>query len=331
MRRHQPRALAASAALLTLLTVLVTGAAPAAAAPVRGPYVIDPAGPAADAVFPEGVATDRHQHFYVGSTTDGTIYRGSLRGSTATPFLPGGVDGRTSAIGMKVFRGRLYVAGGATGKVFVYDLSTKALVGSFAVPAGGGTFLNDIAIGPDGSAYVTDSVRPMLYRIAPDGYATSGVATLQVFRDFTGTVLQYQPGFNVNGIVVTRNNRWIVLTQSNTGLLFRVAVDGGAVSSIDLGGATVSGDGLVLRGRILYAIERQGSIGYVVTLRLSGQLITGRVLSRTTDPTFDDPTTAAIVRGRMLVVNSQFGVQATGQTPDPFTVSSIKVPRPYRS
>lgn len=296
-----------------------------------GPLAPDSAGPAADAVFPEGIATDRHQHFYVGSTTDGTIYRGDLRGRTATPFLAGGADGRTSAIGMKVSRGLLYVAGGATGKVFVYTISTKTLVGSFAVPAGGPTFLNDIAFAPDGSAYVTDSLRPALYRIGPDGYATSGVTTLQVFRDFTGTVLEYQAGFNVNGIVVTRNNRWIVLTQSNTGQLFRVAVDGGRVSAIDLGGATVSGDGLVLRGRILYAIERQGDIGYVVTLRLSGHLTRGRVLSRTTDATFDDPTTAAIVRGRLLVVNSQFGAQATGQTPDPFTVSSIKVPRPYRS
>ena len=44
-----------------------------------------------------------------------------------------------------------------------------------------------------------------------------------------------------------------------------------------------------------------------MTIRLSGDLGSGTVLGRTTDPTFDDPTTAAIARGRLLVVNSQFG------------------------
>ena len=119
--------------------------------------------------------------FYVGSTTDGTIYRGALAGTAATPFLPGGQDGRTSAVGLKVADGYLFVAGGATGRFFVYDLDSGELVGSFPVdPADrrGPTFLNDVAVAPDGSVYITDSLRPVLYRIGPDDYATDGVETL---------------------------------------------------------------------------------------------------------------------------------------------------------
>ena len=320
----------ASAALVAAAAAVVLAVglgAPADAAKAHEPYLIDPSGPAADLVFPEGIATDQHS-FYVGSTTDGTIYRGALAGTTATPFLPGGQDGRTSAIGLKVSDGYLFVAGGATGRFFIYDVDSRELVGSFAVPASSApTFLNDAAVAPDGSVYVTDSQRPVLYRIGPDDYATEGVETLPVFIDFTGTALQYVPGqFNVNGIAATPNGRSLVLAQSNKGQLYRVDVATRGVSQIDLGRGPVSGDGLVLRGHTLYAVERQGEVGFIVTIRLSHDLGSGTVVRRTTDPTFDDPTTAAIARGRLLVVNSQFGERGGVGVLDPFTVSNIRIP-----
>jgi len=76
-----------------------------------------------DQVFPEGVAYDMAMgEFYIGSTTDGTIYRGNLATGEVEVFSPGGDNGRTTAIGMKVDEdGLLYVAGGATGTVFVYN------------------------------------------------------------------------------------------------------------------------------------------------------------------------------------------------------------------
>lgn len=322
MRRAAPLVLATLAALVALVGGLVV---PASAAHRTATYLIDPAGTAAPGVFPEGVATDQHT-FFVGSTTDGTIYRGRLDGDRATPFLAGGADGRTQAVGLKVDHGRLFVAGGMTGLVFVYDIASQALVGSFQVPnAADPTFVNDLAVAKDGSVYITDSLRPTLYRIAPGDYANSAPQTLEVFVDFTGTVLQYEPGFNLNGIVATRNGKYLALAQSNTAELFRLRIADRTVRQISLDGA-VSGDGLVLKGRRLYAVERQGDVGYVVKIRMRGHLTQGRVVSRTTDPTFDDPTTAAFARGRLLVVNSQFGERAAGETPDPFTVSRIRLP-----
>ena len=179
---------------------------------------------------------------------------------------------------------------------------------------------------PDGTVYVTDSRRPVLYAVPAGDYATDGVEPLPVFLDFTGTALQYTAGFNVNGIAVSAEGEYLVLAQSNTGTLFRVRVSDGEVTPIDLGGASVSGDGLVLAGRTLYAVERQGEVGYVVEIRLSGDLTSGTVVQRVTDASFNDPTTAALARGRLLVVNSQFGERAAGVPPEPFTVSSI--PRP---
>ncbi|KQY25277.1 hypothetical protein ASD16_07570 [Cellulomonas sp. Root485] len=312
-------------AALAALLLLGFAAPPASAHDRPTEYLLDPAGTAAAAIFPEGIAA-RGDTFYVGSTTDGTIYRGDLHSPTATPFLPGGADGRTSAVGMKVDGRTLFVAGGGTGRVFAYDVRTGELTGSWQVEqTGAPTFLNDIAISPRGDVYVTDSLRPALYRIASTDRRTTAVETLSTFVDFTGTALTYTTGFNVNGIVVSPDGRYAVVAQSNTATLYRVGLRDRSVVPVE--GVTVAGDGLVLTGRTLYAVERQGDVGYIVTIALDHHLTSGTVISRTTDPGFDDPTTAALVGRSLLVVNSQFGERAAGEQPGPFTVSRVRAPR----
>jgi Cu-Zn family superoxide dismutase len=329
MRRTLPTLTAAVA-----LTVAV--AVHAEAVPTRDSYLLKPVGPAADQILPEGIATDGQQYF-VGSTTDGTVYRGTLAGRVATPFLLGGADDRTSLTGLKVDDGQLLAAGAATGRFFAYDIESRELVGSYQVQPAPSTampsFLNDETVTPDGSVYITDSAanRPFLYRVGPDR-ATDGVEPLEVFLDFTGTALQYTAGFNVNGIGSSADGRYLVLAKSNTRDLYRVDLVTKAVSKIDLGGAAVAGDGLVLDGTTLYAIERQTvagqpeQVGFVVKIALSADLGSGTVVSRTTDPSFDDPTTAALTGGRLLVVNSQFGERGGVGTLGPFTVSSVPTP-----
>ena len=60
-----------------------------------------------------------------------------------------------SAVGLKVKRGKLYVAGGGTGSITVYDIATKAQVAKFETGSGG--FLNDLQVTRNGDVYVTDS------------------------------------------------------------------------------------------------------------------------------------------------------------------------------
>jgi hypothetical protein len=320
MRLKSTLLLAGVLALFGLIAPVRAGAAPFAAP--RPPRYVLPG----DQVFPEGIAYQQgSDHFYVSSTSDGTIFRGSLGKETASVFLPGGADGRTTAVGLKADRaGRLFVAGGTTGRVFVYDTASGALLASFSNGRGPNeTFINDVAVTGSGDAYFTDSIAPVLYRVSTN---EAGAFVFEEWLNFTGTPLVYQPGFNLNGIVASENGKYLVVVQSNTGKLFRIEIATKAVTEIDLGGtALTNGDGLLLRGRTLYVVRNQQ--GLIVKLQLSGDLSNGAIVSSTTDPSLAYPTTIAEARGRLLVVNSQFDKRGPGLTPElPFTVSSIHIP-----
>jgi sugar lactone lactonase YvrE len=241
-------------------------------------------------------------------------------------FLSGGADGRTAATGLKVDRhGRLFVSGAATGQMWVYDTRSRRLIRHFDTGLRGpGTFINDVAVTPNGDAFFTDSVTPVLWRVpaAAVRHASATVAAPQRFLDFTGTAVVYQAGFNLNGIWTANGGRQLLTVQSNTGQLFRIDLRGRQVAEIPVaGGPLTNGDGILLAGRTLFVARNANQL--IVTVRLDGRLREGRVVAQFTDPALHTPTTLALTRGaRMLVVNSQFDRQ--GQTPDlPFTVSSV--------
>jgi Cu-Zn family superoxide dismutase len=303
------RTLALFCALALAALIAVAGAR---SSPRPSSYVL----PGND-VFPEGIDFwPKTGQFFVTGAGNGSIMRGQLDDANATVLVPAtGVP--FSTIGVKVDKRNelLYVAGGGTGTVRVYSAVSGALLRTFTSGAGG--FINDLVIAEGGDVFATDSFRPTLWRI-PAG-ATGGA--LEPWLSFAGTPLQYTPGFNVNGIVQTQNAQYLIVVQSSTGKLFRITIDTKAVQEIDLGGESVAGDGLELIGRTLYAVAD----GAVAKVRLAGDFLSGEVLSRTTDPSFDSPTTLALARGRLLVVNSQFQRMATGPIL-PFTVSAIPAP-----
>lgn len=274
-----------------------------------------------DSVFPEGVATDPHSHyFYVGSSATGTIFRGRVGGDGATQvFLPGGTDGRTAVTGMKVRDGRLYVAGAGTGLIFVYDLRTRALVRRFDTGHRDG-FLNDIAFDRAGNAYVTDSMVPTLWRV-PAGAVRRGLptGTPEAFVDFTGTPAAFGPGLNVNGIVSVDNGRTLLSVATNSGRLFAIDTRTRRVSEVPVdGGPLTAGDGMLLADGRLLVVRNQ--LGLIVSVKLDhrGAEVTGQF----TDPVLAFPTTLALAHGRLLAVNSQFDKQ--GGTPVlPFTVADL--------
>ena len=162
--------------------------------------------------------------------------------------------------------------GRRTGLVFVYDGATGALLAKLATGASP-TFINDIVIAPDGSAYVTDSQSPFIYRIVSDA---AGNFSLERWLTLTGTAFVQQAGFNANGIEVTPNGRYLIVIQSNTGKLFRIDIATKEVTQIDLGGATfANGDGILLKGSTLYVL--QNAQGLLSEIRLDVVNATGAV------------------------------------------------------
>jgi Cu-Zn family superoxide dismutase len=273
-------------------------------------------------VFPEGVDTFG-RYFYVTSTATGNVFRGRIHDPhSAELFLPGGQDGRATALGIEATDHLLLIAGGPTGTVFVYDRRSGDFVSSHKVPTGTPAVLNDLAVAPNGDVYVTDSQTDIVYRIDEGDVEDSTplrVSTKLADFDPVGA-------FNANGIVSARGGRYLIVVETDTGRLFRISTRGASVAPIDLAGATVTGgDGLEIKDRTLYVVR--GTAGVITKVRLNDSFTSGRVVSETTDPTFRFATTTALDRGRLLVVNSQFDKQVPGAVPEePFTVSSI--PRP---
>jgi hypothetical protein len=305
-------------AMLAVLVDLVPTAS-VGAAPRPSSYTLP-----GSTVFPEGVAYQPTTgNFFVSSTTDGSILRGNVMEPDAAPFIAGG-GVQFSAIGVKVDEaGRLIVAGGVTGEVRVHNAATGALIRTFTTGSGG--FLNDIAVAKNGDLFVTDSFRPVLWRVPAAEIHSGAAEPAEAWLDLTGTIPYTAGQFNVNGIVATENGKRLVVSQSFTGELFRIDIATKEVTEVDLGGEAVAGDGLALVGRILYAGEP--FLHQITKVSLSGDLSTGTVLSRTTDPSFLTPTTLAVAAGRLLVVNSQFERLFAGLPPIlPFTISSIPLP-----
>ena len=273
-------------------------------------------------VFPEGIAFDeKSQRVFVSSTTNGTIFAGDASDETLSVFLPPGADGRTTAVGLEVDDdGHLFVAGGATGFIFVYDANTGELIERLSAGSTP-TFINDIAVDRDGVAYITDSMSPVIYRVLPDG---TGGYTIERWLALAGTPIVYTTGFNLNGIVVSANGRYLYTVQSNTGKLYRIDTRTKEIVQLDIGGATFpAGDGLSLRANSLYVLQNQQEL--ITELRVQPNQARATVVSQTTDESFMFPTSLVVARGRFLVVNAQF--DRRGGTPAlPFTVSVVPVP-----
>lgn len=276
-----------------------------------------------DEVFAEGVAVAGDTYYVTGFF--GIIFRGDLDEREAEVFVP---DPGCCASGIEVVGDRLLVAGAFGGHVSLYDRTTGALVARWSLAnPDAGTNVNDIAIAANGDAYITDSERPVLYRIpaAEIRHPSAAAQDLPIFLEWEGTPFtQYAAGFlNANGIVATPDGRFLLVVNTTDGRLFRVRLSDKQVTEVNLGGyRLISGDGMVLtEDNVLYVVGP--AVPLVAKLRLNPQYNRGRLLSETTDPSFHSPTTAAIVGDRLLVVNSQF---SGGPAAPPWTMSSIPLP-----
>jgi sugar lactone lactonase YvrE len=181
------------------------------------------------AQYPEGIEwDDAHKRFLVTSLRKGEVGAVSDDGSYTT-FANDPRMICSVGIELDPARDRALVCnsdGGAgekssketTGKIAalaVFQLSTGNLINyvDLAKGAEGGHFCNDIAIADDGTAYITDSFSPVVYKVDTN----YNVSVLINDQTFTG------PAFNQNGIVVKDN--FLLVDKMNSGQIFKIPLD----------------------------------------------------------------------------------------------------------
>ncbi|MFD6219488.1 SMP-30/gluconolactonase/LRE family protein [Nocardia asteroides] len=279
------------------------------------------------AVYPEGIALDaRTGDTFVGSFADGSVYRAAAGAGEAEVFLPAGADGRKTANGLRVDQaGRLWVIDSGVG-VAVYDTGSRALLARFEVPGTAARFVNDLDFGADGSAYLTDSVRNVVYRVAPDQLAT-GRGELTVGYDLGPVLGPRDPQtFELNGIVADRAGGYLLVVAMSAGELYRIDLSGAdPIRKVTLNGGDVRhGDGLELRDDTLWVVHNTDNTISRWTVTDGG---TGATRDRDFhDPALNVPTTMVHAGDRALIVSSQFdkgGPLGAAGTPGPFVVTAV--------
>lgn len=290
------RVLTIAAALL--VAAIVSGGAPAA--PQAFPDVIQlPRG-----FQPEGIEVGKGTTFYVGSVANGAIYRGNLRTGAGAVLVPGETGRAATGIELDN-RNRLWVAGAGTGKAYVYDAKTGALLRTYTF-ATSDTFINDVVV-TRSAAIFTDSRKAVLYHVPiGSGGALGASHTIPVIGDFV-----LASGFNLNGIDATRNGKTLIAVQSNKGKLFRIDPASGVAREILLDGESVpNGDGILLTGKTLYVVQNQ--LNRVAVIKLASDFGSGSVVTRLTDSDFAVPTTIDDLGRRLYAVNARFGITNPG-------------------
>ncbi|MFD5012044.1 SMP-30/gluconolactonase/LRE family protein [Streptomyces chartreusis] len=312
-----PRRLIAPAlAAATLLTCAAAVPAEGACRPLPDRYVVS----RTEGVLPEGIDVRPDGTMYVSSDGTGALYRGRVTAPQMRPFRADGATARGNTRGIHTDRtGRVFSVG--KGRLTVHAPDGR-LLDSVDAPNGplGAPDLNDLVVTPD-AVYVTDWANPVVLRASLAG---GKVGPLEPWADVRGAF----PGFPdrywlLNGIVADPAGRTVLVASNGTEAVWRIDTATREVSRLDLGDTSFGADGMVLRGRNLYAVLNYGAPHGVYIARLDAQLRSGTVVHRVTGDRFDLPTTLARHDCRLYVVNSQ-NDEPPG-TP-PYTVTALDDP-----
>lgn len=221
-------------------------------------------------VFPESITSRSDGTLYIGSIGQSLIFRVLPGQATAEVFIQPGTGGAKQIFGVFADEasGTLWacsneLGGGPPGAnppgpsaLHAFDLDTGAAKGSYAFPAGG--MCNDIAVGPNGDVYATDTQGMQVLRLPKGGNALEVWSPKGAFGE---------PGGVLDGIAVV-NGRVIVNTL-RTNKLFAVDVgaDGKAakVTELMLSAPVTGPDGMRAYGSNgLLTTDGTGKIQHVV-------------------------------------------------------------------
>ena len=282
-----------------------------------------------DRSFPESLTSTDDGTLYVGSLNLGGVVR-VLPGGNAEPFIQPGAAGSRSILGVLADEvgGTLYVCSndmtglGISGPsdtkgawLHTFDLASGAPKGRFPLPDNR-SMSNDIAVGHDGTAYVTDSFTPNVYCLRPGSTALEVWATVPLLAPAKN-------GVGLDGIAFGPDGH-LYVTQFIPGALFRIAVEdgkAGAVTVLKPSRALDRPDGFRAFGDGFLLIEGGG--------RLDRVTINGAVATiKTIQDGFVEPVGVTVVGNTAWVAVGKssflFGANK-GRDPGPFTITPVRL------
>jgi sugar lactone lactonase YvrE len=262
--------------------------------------------------WPEGVDADqRTGRFYIASVAHRTIAEVSPNGAVRELWPRDRPDlGAILGVRVDAKRGVLYATTSGVAQAPGYNprdstvaallrvrISDGVIERRWNVPVvPGGHTLGDLAVGPNGDVYVTDSNEPVLYELR------SGSDSLVAFR---------HPLFHsLQGLAPTPDGRVLYLSDYSHGLL-RVDLATHAVTRIDDAphSTSLGCDGIRLDRNAIIAVQNGVSPARIVRFALdrAGTKITSVTVLDRNLPVADEPTIGTLIDGMFVyVANSQW-------------------------
>ncbi len=261
---------------------------------------------------PSGIALGRAAIAYVGSSGSGAIYAvdlGTQRGDLLV------AEQRSQAVHGLAYDARtgyLFAAGGAAGNGLVLDTHSGALLHDIQLTTDPAGLVLDVALTAE-AAWFSDGGRPCLYWVAlgPDGRLDAPVRCAE--RSLGAAYAFLEDDLNASGIVAVAGRQALLIVHTALGLLYNVEPARGAVTPIDLAGATLpDSSGLALDGATLYAANFNNQV-FVVALEPT--LTRGTVRRVLTSRSFDNPSAVVVNGNQLCVVNARVATDPLPTTP----------------
>lgn len=270
---------------------------------------------------PEGIAVGTGSTFYAGSLggpglTAGRILVGDLRTGALAELVP--PTGRP-ALGLKhdPRSNLLFVAGGPSRTGTVYDAASGDQVAFYQFQIAPPSVINDVVVTRD-SAYFTDSVRPLLYRVSlgARGEPSPQFESIPLPANFGGAGgCQVGPPLAGNGIAAAPNGKHLILVHMSEGRLYRMETATGDVVPIELAGDVCSADGMLLDGTTLYVV--QNFLNRVAVVEMSSDYLSGAVTRYITEPFASNPAVLRVPTTIAEFGNALYAVTAGFAPPAP--------------
>lgn len=262
---------------------------------------------------PEGVEYDQaNGRFLTGSLSEGSIFELGLDGSVTAIITDPAL---VSTIGIEVDEARdRILAANANSLVFQGESTGQAGLAVFSLTTGerlamidlGGLldvaddallFANDVAIADDGTAYVTDTMQNVIYRVDTN-YQASLFYTFPDLEEPALNGIEYHP------------DGYLIIADTTSGAIYKMPIDDpDATSTVEIAEALAGADGIVWRADGALVVVQNSATDGKTTLLVSNDgwasaTVVGVALHT------GQATTGAAVGGEIYSIQPHFTDQA---------------------